>query len=241
MTEQEWWEGTVPYPLIVFLFHDQLVPDRKLRLFSCAAARRVERYAGDEVFSRLLRAADDFSEEKVEYDILSELVSECYRCRQRLCKSELPHEVLGACDAILACADRSDDRRRESYQPFDLYMAYPLTASLRSCNAAHYAGEHPVEEEYQIHVKLLHDIFGNPFRPVTINAAWETPAVVSLAYAAYDRHIMPAETLEPDRLAVLADALEDAGCDNADILNHCRQPGEHVRGCWVLDLLLGKE
>lgn len=39
----------------------------------------------------------------------------------------------------------------------------------------------------------------------------------------------------------IADALEDAGCDNADILNHCRQPGEHVRGCWVVDLVLGKE
>lgn len=48
-------------------------------------------------------------------------------------------------------------------------------------------------------------------------------------------------SLDPDTLAVLADALEDAGCDNEDVLNHCRQPGIHVRGCWVLDLLLGKE
>ena len=44
-----------------------------------------------------------------------------------------------------------------------------------------------------------------------------------------------------DRLPILADALEDAGCDKADILNHCRQPGEHVRGCWVVDLVLGKD
>jgi hypothetical protein len=44
-----------------------------------------------------------------------------------------------------------------------------------------------------------------------------------------------------DRFPILADALEDAGCDNADILNHCRGPGPHVRGCWVIDLLLGKE
>jgi hypothetical protein len=43
-----------------------------------------------------------------------------------------------------------------------------------------------------------------------------------------------------DRLPILADALEEAGCDNADILAHCRQGGEHARGCWVLDLLLGK-
>ena len=47
--------------------------------------------------------------------------------------------------------------------------------------------------------------------------------------------------LDPDRLAVLADALEEAGCDNADLLSHLRGPGPHVRGCWALDLLLGKE
>ena len=42
-------------------------------------------------------------------------------------------------------------------------------------------------------------------------------------------------------MPILADALEDAGCTNQDILNHCRGGGEHVRGCWVVDLLLGKE
>jgi hypothetical protein len=42
-------------------------------------------------------------------------------------------------------------------------------------------------------------------------------------------------------MGVLADALEEAGCDNADVLDHCRKPGEHVRGCWVIDHLLGKE
>ncbi|MBL8795193.1 MAG: hypothetical protein JNM56_14910 [Planctomycetia bacterium] len=81
---------------------------------------------------------------------------------------------------------------------------------------------------------LFRDLFGNPFRPVTVNPAWLTSAVVSLAQAIYDERAF-------DRLPILADALEDAGCDHADILNHCRQPGEHVRGCWVVDLLLAKE
>ena len=61
-----------------------------------------------------------------------------------------------------------------------------------------------------------------------------------LATAAYEERILPAGTLDSDRLAVLADALEDAGCDNEDILSHLRGPGPHVRGCWVVDLLLGK-
>jgi hypothetical protein len=58
--------------------------------------------------------------------------------------------------------------------------------------------------------------------------------VIALAEAIYDERAF-------DRLPILADALEEAGCTNADILNHCRQPGEHVRGCWVVDLILGKE
>jgi hypothetical protein len=79
----------------------------------------------------------------------------------------------------------------------------------------------------------LNDIFGNPFRPVTINRSWLTSTVLTLAQQMYDsRDFSP--------MPILADALQDAGCDNEDMLNHCRQPGEHVRGCFVVDLLLGK-
>ena len=88
---------------------------------------------------------------------------------------------------------------------------------------------------------LLREIVGNPFRPVALDPAWRTPSVVSLAQAAYEERILPGGTLDSERLAVLADALEEAGCDNADILSHLRGPGPHVRGCWVVDLLLGKE
>jgi hypothetical protein len=86
---------------------------------------------------------------------------------------------------------------------------------------------------------VLRDLF-NPFRPVTISPAWQTPQVVVLAQAAYDQRELPSGTLEAARLAVLADALEEAGCTDPAVLNHCRRPGVHVRGCWVVDLLLGK-
>jgi len=88
---------------------------------------------------------------------------------------------------------------------------------------------------------LVRCLFGNPLMPVSLDPASRTPAVVSLAQAAYDERILPAGTLDPARLAVLADALEDAGCSDADLLSHLRGSGPHVRGCWVVDLLLEKE
>jgi hypothetical protein len=80
----------------------------------------------------------------------------------------------------------------------------------------------------------LRDIVGNPFHPPTIEEAWRTATVTSLAHAIYADHAF-------DRMPILGDALEDAGCTDADVLAHCRQPGPHVRGCWVVDLMLGKE
>jgi hypothetical protein len=84
-----------------------------------------------------------------------------------------------------------------------------------------------------IQLHLLRDIFGNPFRPVAVDPDWLTPTVVDLARGVYDAKAF-------DRLPVLADALEDAGCGHPDVLAHCRGPGPHVRGCWVVDLVLGK-
>lgn len=81
---------------------------------------------------------------------------------------------------------------------------------------------------------VIRDIFGNPFRPVTFDPGWRTEPAVALARRMYDAREFAA-------MPVLADALEDAGCDHPDILAHCRDPqGVHVRGCWAVDLVLGK-
>ena len=87
--------------------------------------------------------------------------------------------------------------------------------------------------EQREQTKIFRDIFGNPFRLVAFDSAWRTPTVTSLAQAIYDERRFA-------DLPILADALEDAGCTSADVLEHCRTPGEHVRGCWVVDLVLGK-
>lgn len=87
---------------------------------------------------------------------------------------------------------------------------------------------------------VMRDIFGNPFRPFALPPACRTPGVLALARAAYDERTLPAGYLDADRLAVLADALEDAGA-TGDILAHLRSSGPHVRGCWALDAALGRE
>jgi hypothetical protein len=82
--------------------------------------------------------------------------------------------------------------------------------------------------------ELLRDVFGNPFHPVAFDPAWRTDTAGSLARTMYDSRDFGA-------MPILADALQDAGCDNADILNHCRDPKQvHVRGCWVVDLVLAR-
>jgi hypothetical protein len=80
---------------------------------------------------------------------------------------------------------------------------------------------------------ILRDILGNPSRPVSFSSSWGTDTVLALARGMY-------ESRDFGAMPILADALMDAGCENADVLNHCRGGGVHVRGCWVVDLLLGK-
>jgi hypothetical protein len=94
-----------------------------------------------------------------------------------------------------------------------------------------------LRQESAAQAELLRDVFGDCFSPVVVQPswlAWHDGTVRRMATAIYEDRAF-------EQLPILADALEDAGCDNADILNHCRQPCVHVRGCWVLDLLLGKQ
>ncbi|VTR95758.1 Uncharacterized protein (Fragment) OS=uncultured bacterium PE=4 SV=1 [Gemmata massiliana] len=88
--------------------------------------------------------------------------------------------------------------------------------------------------EQRVYCEQLKDIFGNPFRPVSFSPSWRSSTAVSLAAQVY-------ESRDFGAMPILADALQDAGCENEDILSHCRGAGPHVRGCWVVDLVLGKD
>ncbi len=117
-----------------------------------------------------------------------------------------------------------------------------ITAWLLSLTVGDYASDeaHWVLESMRgqsideaVPMGLFRDIFGNPFRPVDF-APWRTDTAVSLARQMY-------ESREFSAMPILADALQDAGCDNDEVLNHCRGQGPHVRGCWVVDGVLGLE
>ena len=106
-------------------------------------------------------------------------------------------------------------------------------ASGHACAFASYGKQGVAEDVTQAEqVALARDILG-PFRPVAPDPNWLTSTVVALARGIYDERAF-------DRLPILADALQDAGCENEDVLTHCRGPGPHVRGCWVVDLVLGE-
>jgi hypothetical protein len=99
----------------------------------------------------------------------------------------------------------------------------------------------PDVDEFLAHCTLLRDLFGNPFRLAALDPAWRTTDVLDLARTAYDERHLPAGTLDAALLAVLADALEEAGCSDPALLSHLREPGPHVRGCWVVDLILAHQ
>ena len=108
--------------------------------------------------------------------------------------------------------------------------AGPVDSTPQQLRWAEYARR---TREWATQVEIIRDIFGNPFRPVPFAPSWRTTTAVAVVRQMYDTRDFAA-------MPVLADALQEAGCDSNDILAHCRGPGPHVRGCWVVDLVLGK-
>jgi len=111
------------------------------------------------------------------------------------------------------------------------------TAAMDAAKHASWATKNYRADELTILASLLRDLF-NPFlfRPMNLNAPvlkWNDNTVVRLARSMYD-------DTRFEEVPILGDALEEAGCQDADILGHCRNPGPHVRGCWLVDLLLEK-
>jgi len=236
MNEAAWFTCTDPTPMLDFLRGK--ASERKLRLFAAKSAR----LASEWLVHPNSRAAVEASERVAEGVSNPDILAPIYRAAWDV----LPLE-LGSGLHVIAARAAGRAVQEQAYEAAVLTKneIVGLHAEMEEATVT------SEDEQYRMYwigkaqgesrvVAFLRDIFGNPFRPVTLDPTWLTPTILALAQAAYENRVLPSGTLDNARLAVIADALEDAGCDHADILNHCRQPGEHVRGCWVLDLLLRK-
>jgi hypothetical protein len=217
MTEAEWMRCTDPDPMLEFLRVRSKSSDRKLRLFAVACCRSIWRLLPEERSKKAVevgeRYADGLATEK----------------ERRLAQTAARRgaEAAGQPSGMMAPYWAAAGRNSSSPTFAPTHSAYHARLALR--------------RQLTRQARLLRDIVGNPFRPVSFDPAWRTRPVLALTHAAYDNRTLPAGTLDTDCLAILADALEDANCSDAPILEHLRGPGPHVRGCWVVDAVLGKE
>jgi hypothetical protein len=218
MTEAEWLASDDPIPMLNNLGNEP--NDRKMRLFACACCRRVWGWIPNPDERAAVEVAERFTDGQATLE-------------ERRATLELIYFASGSGPALYASHSDLDDPR------------YTFSADVfGTCTSAQeLAKRHrgSPDQEKPAQADLLRCVFGLiPFRPAAVDPALLTPTVLALAQAAYDERLLPSGELERVRLAVLADALQDAGCDDPDILSHCRDDGPHVRGCWVIDLVLGK-
>jgi hypothetical protein len=210
MTEQEWLASASPVAMLNHVKAE--ASDQKVLFYACALCHRRPELLTDDIKSWLA--------------VVEKVVA-----------GEEPAKSL---DGVQRAAEYEVSYLTDSYTP-------PVVR-------AHYSGildvvlytwyNAPVEYEIDIPTELLdpvrranaelvRDIYGNPFRPITFDPIWRTDTAVVLARQMYESHDFGA-------MPILADALQDAGCDNEDILAHCRTETTHVRGCWVVNWVLNK-
>ncbi|MDB5309893.1 MAG: hypothetical protein JWO38_4095 [Gemmataceae bacterium] len=228
MTEAEWLAATDPSQMLEFLA-DRL-DERGLMLFGAACCRRQwGLFTAD--CRQAIEAAELYADGKSSADQL--------RAARNAIERVEPSESLAWWIAWLATFDSPAALEYQAKFPLDVPRGNMLAALKGQLCERIYIGlkglvpKPIIFTELAAHAILLRDVVGNPFRPVTLSPCWLTATVTSLARQIY-------ESWDFSPMPILADALQDAGCDSADVLMHCRVPGPHVRGCWVVDWVLGK-
>lgn len=250
MTEAEWIRCNDPQAMLEFL-RDKAT-DRQFWLFSVACVRRMLGLFPNALIRQAVEFAERDADELASHEEMRLVQREIEDWRGSACTIQLSRSMTiaessaihaaswlvsprpmrratvareTARTAARAVSKSANDRDAIRHAPADeVVMVARMTWQVAQTALA-------AEKEAQ--ASLLRDICGNPFHPPTIDRAWLLPEVVYFA-----RQIYEGGTFEwmPD----LADTLQEAGCSDPDIVDHCRQPGEHVRGCWLLDALLGK-
>jgi hypothetical protein len=221
LTEEQWLSTERPYDLLSF---HKCRNDRKRRLAACACANRVRQFMTDNRFTDAVDAAELFADQPTSIAGFRSARRAALKARRVLYGTNSAKTASSAADAAISVTENE-------YMLFKMAVEYAYYV-FGELSRPDFSGGCDREREHQ--VELIRDIFGNPFRPVAIDPRWLTASVIDLSRTIYDDRAF-------DRMPILADALMDAGCDSQEILAHCRGPGPHVRGCWVVDLLLGKE
>ncbi len=221
MTEQEWLAGTDALGMDSYLWDSRRGSERKGMLFAVGCCRRLWPLLIDERSQRAVQAGEEYADGVMAAAEPEVIWREAFDAHKRT-KTAITRSA-AECACTVVCGQATE----------------VITNVVIVC-ATGISHDNPAYDA-AVYSHLLRCIFGNPFRPVSINPTWLTPTVTNLAATAYQERILPSGELDTARLSVLADALEEAGCDNSDILTHLRGPGPHVRGCWVVDMLLMKE
>jgi hypothetical protein len=230
MSGDEWDICSDPTPMLEFLRGK--ASDRKLRLFACACCRRIGHMIINPQALNLLKVAEQFADQTAgdtERHDGRQLAQQLAQGKGITRAPTIPKWERRAISTVYyALARNAGEAAVNSSQIAHDALIWRAGGHL-SCDWRRIKND---EDAAQAH--LLRDIFGNPFQPIAVDAKWRTPNVIALAQTIYEKqafHLMPE----------LDAALEQAGCTDAEVLAHCRQYGDHVRGCWLIDLLLGKE
>ncbi|MCI0703990.1 MAG: hypothetical protein L0241_23270 [Planctomycetia bacterium] len=217
MTETEWLTSNNPPEMLHYLPNNLF--NRKLRLVACGCCRMVWDLLTDNrsriAIRKLEASADDLDNGQLRVDAYNTANAPFQEMSRGQHDPQNP-ELLAAHAVVYAT-----------------YLHPGLYHSVEDALIALRGLDRPAVQ--RLECDLLRDIFGNPFRTATFSPEWRTDTALSLARQMY-------ESREFSAMPILADALQDAGCDNEDILSHCRDANQvHARGCWVVDLVLGKE
>ena len=235
MTEVEWLEAADPEAVAEFVY--QSASNRQLRLIACGCCRMMWDWLSDERSRAAVEVSERFADGLASSD---ELGHASYYAEAALFAIDAKVERYSREQRAIRCGwlnpedavEEKGIRRREGDAVSFEVARLAAVCAEQSAAAPPWILLYRPEPIFSFAV--VHDVMGNPFRRVAFDPAWRTSDAVLLARGIYDECAF-------DRLPVLAGALQDAGCSNEDILNHCCGSGPHVRGCRVVDLVLGKE
>jgi hypothetical protein len=251
MTEQEWLTGTDLRDMLAFMKTKRRYTRRTLTLLGAAGCRRLTNLFPGPVCLEAIEAAEAFADRAIDAAQLQATHEGLLAARERIApdsgRSDPPVPVFPV-ESINAVHWLTGPKEK------DVHHAIGLSSEVLGLVAVHAAGKMPdalpyeaipdfwSEPEFEtandaaraVESGFLRDIFGNPFRRVRFDKKWRADTALALARQMY-------ESRDFSPMPILADAFQDAGCNHPDVLAHCRSEGPHVRGCWVVDLVLGKK